>query len=135
MIRTADVMARVRSQCPGFATVDHALSSNAEFAYPAALVSPVMVNSNPARLLTVHSQIERVTFGVFIILERRQDALGTSAADQLDDLRVSLRAALAGWQAPGATLPFDAAGGRLDQWRPGIAGWREDFSAETELRF
>jgi len=134
MIRTGIIMARIRDLCPGFAQVDHALSSDETLDLPAALISPVLAVPQPARLLGVHSQIERVTWGVYILLERRRDGpFDFGAADALDDLRAELRAALIGWVPAENYIALEAAGGRLDQYRPGIAGWREDFATEYEL--
>ncbi|MFN3646242.1 MAG: hypothetical protein ACK4S2_06970 [Gemmobacter sp.] len=133
-MRLRDVISRVRSECPGFAQVDHALSSAEELDYPAALVSPVLATPQPPRLLGVHSQEEVLTFGVFILLQRRRDGdTDAGAADDLDDLRAELRAALIGWTPAAEFTALAAAGGRLDQWRPGIAGWREDFSTTHEI--
>ena len=134
-MRTKVIIDRIRAECPGFAQVDHALSSSEDLDYPCALVSPVLASAGAERLLGYHSQIERITFGVFILVERRRDgAADAGAADELDDLRAELRAALIGYTPDAAA--FDAlasAGAKLDQWRPGIAGWREDFFTESEI--
>ena len=134
-MRTKAIIDRIRAECPGFAQVDHALSSAEDLDYPAALVSPVQAQAGPERLLMYHRQIERLTFGVFIMVERRRDGIADAgAADELDDLRAELRAALIGYTPdPARFTGLAAAGGRLDQWRPGIAGWREDFSTEPEI--
>lgn len=133
-MRLSDILSRIRAECPGFAQVDHALSSNEELDYPAALVSPVRAAPLPPRLLGVHSQIEVLTYGVFILVARRRDGVADAgSADILDDLRAELRAALIGWTPDPAFIELAAAGGQLDQWRPGFAGWREDFATEHEI--
>lgn len=132
---TQAIIARIKLQCPGFATVDHALTSAADMPLPAALVSPVKAMAEPAQLMPIHSQIERTIYGVYILIERRQDGIATGSLVDLDTLRASLRAALKGW-SPDATIheEVELAGGALETYRPGVVAWREDFASQTEHR-
>jgi len=94
MLRTSTVLARIRGQCPGFAQVDHALTSAAQNDYPAAFVAIAKMTADPNGLLGVHSQMVRLTVRVYVVVERRQDVgAAFGAADQWDDLVAALRAA------------------------------------------
>lgn len=133
-MRLRDVVNRLKAECPGFQHIGHALTSSAQYDYPAAFVAPVKVTAQPSGLLGSHRQMTTRTVGVFVVLDRKQDdAPDAGNDDLLDDLCADLRAALMGWQAPGADMPFDYAGGELSQMRD-LVGWREDFSVTTELR-
>lgn len=135
-MRTGAVIGRIEAQCPGFGQVGHALTSAATLTYPAALVSPLKVDTGPPALLGVHSQKVVHRFGIYILLPRVQDGFsGHGAADLLDDLRAELAAALPGW-TPQPSV-FDAlayAGGQLDRYQETIVCWREDFTTTYELR-
>lgn len=133
-MNVSDILARIRGECmPPFAHVDHALTSGAEYDYPAAFVAPVKRVAEFPRLLGAHAQMTRATFGVFVVLPKRQDTVAASAADDLDDLCASLRAALVDWRPTGAENPLFYVGGELVE-REGIACWREDFATDFDLR-
>ncbi len=135
-MRTADLIARVAAQCPGFAAVDHALTSNAEEALPMALITPSKVEALEDGLvgLGIHSQIVTQTFSIFVMLRRAQNSDLASKADDLDTLTGQLRAALPGWQFDADHGPMNFVGGTLDKFHTGVVCWREDYSTETELR-
>ena len=136
-MRTAVLMDRIRAECQGFAAVDHALTSAADLAYPAALVTPSKAEALPEGTVGqgVHSQLVTQTFSVFVLLARSQDGIvGYGKADDLDDLTEALRAALVGWQPDPDASTVQFAGGMLDRFHTGIVCWREDYSLETELR-
>ena len=42
-----DVITRIRAQCPGFALVDHVLTSPITYPYPTALLAPVRNQGQP----------------------------------------------------------------------------------------
>ena len=129
------IITRIKAQCPGFATVEHALTSGADMALPAALVSPVQSMATAPELLGLHSQIERTVYGVYILIARRQDGVTTGALVDLDTLRASLRTALKGWSpTPAIHSELELAGGKLEPFRDGLVAWREDFASETEHR-
>ena len=136
MIAIADIVQRLQDQCPELVHVDHALTSAADFPKPAALVAPVKAVASPAAMLGVHSQMVATTFGVYLILERRQNgATDAGAADDFDAIIASIRSALAGWvpdNVDGASVAF--VGGELAPWSAGPAVWRDDYSIITELR-
>lgn len=133
-MNVTDIVARVAEQCSGFAHVAHALTSGGEYDYPAAFVAPIKRVAEAPRLLGHHAQMTRMTFGVYVVLPKRQDAGGSSAADDLDDLCAELREALIDWKPTGADQPLFYVGGELAE-REGIACWREDFAADTDLRY
>ena len=142
-MRTDDIVARIRDLCPGFARVDHALTSTFDEVQdsPAAFVSLVEAMPRPnaegrfrSMLIGVHSQTVDLTVGVFIQLRRTQDDdAGEGANDDLDTLRGQLHDALVTWQPAGVDEPFAYAGGRLVE-RNGLVAWREEFATSTELR-
>lgn len=132
----AEIIARITAECPEFAEVGHALTSPAILAYPAALVTPVRNQAKPPRILMPGAYCQDVQgiFGVYIVLERRQNGVADQgAADDFDALTASLRAALTNWNAPGLTQPVIYTGGELAPYDAGIFTWRETFSAEFEI--
>ena len=135
MISVADLVARVRSTCPSLALVDHALTSPSDFAKPAGLISPVRAVAKPPDLMGIHRQVVLVTFGVWVILERRASSIVPGADGEFDAITAELRAGLCGWCPEEDGEPFAYAGGELAPFDRGPAVWREDFSIETELRF
>ena len=136
MIRVSQLIARVQATCPGFAMVDHALTSAGTLTYPAAMISPLMVKSGPAGYSSYHIQTLTQTFGVYVLLRRTQDGLtGSGAADEFDDLVAELRAGIPHWTPDTALYaPFSYEGGQLDRWDQGVACWRDDFSTTYDLR-
>ena len=134
MIRVVQVMDRIRLTCPGFASVDNALTSAATLDYPAALVTPLKVDASQARFTSYHIQKSVQTFGVYLILRREQDD-PTGPSVEFDDLCAQMRAGLPFW-TPDPTLysPMNFAGGQLDRYRDGIVCWRDDYTIESEIR-
>lgn len=133
----AEVIARIEAQCPGFATVDHVLTSPATYPLPAALVAPVRNRPDPPRIMSpgAYSQDVASVIGVYIVLERRQNgAADSGTADTFDTLTASLRAALVNWQPAGLSEPIFYAGGEMAPYDTGVFTWREDFSALFEMR-
>ena len=140
----AEIIARITAECPEFAEVGHALTSPAILAYPAALVTPVRNQASPPFILAPGAYHQNVVaiFGVYILLERRQNgASDQGAADDFDALTASLRAALTNWEANdgrmvrlqlvelmgfNATVTVHAGAG--------LFTWRENFSAAFEIR-
>lgn len=133
MIRLADVVARIRAECPSFATVEHALTSAGQDNLPSVLVSPTKMDAGANQRVSGVAQILQVTVGVFILVDRKRDtAPAYPLANQFDDLQAEVRAALLGWLPPGATGPFIHVGGELDRYRgDGPVTWRDDFAALT----
>lgn len=139
-----DVIARIQSQCPGFAHVDHVLTSPADFTRPAALVTPVRYRgAQPTTMFPgSYEQDVDMVFGVFLVLERRQNGvLDNGTADEFDTLLTSVRAALVNWPSDGAglaalsmTQPITYAGGELAPYEPGNVTWRDDYAAQIEMR-
>jgi hypothetical protein len=131
MIRLADVVAHIRAECPSFAHVEHALTSAGQHALPAALVAPVRIAPFPNQTVTGVAQRLMFGAGVFVMVDRKADAAPTfPLANAFDDLQAEVRAAMLGWQAPGAAAPFEYAGGELDRYRgDGPVTWRDDFAA------
>lgn len=136
-MRTSVLMERIRAECPGFAAVEHALSSSADMAFPAAMVTPSKCEAAAEGTvgLGIHSQLVTQTFSIFILQTRTQDGVvGYGKADGLDDLIDELRAALVGWQPDTEEEPLQLVGGLLDRFHTGTVCWREDYSIQTELR-
>lgn len=135
-MKISDVVARLRAECPSFATIDHALTAPGDYDYPAAFVAPVKRVAESDRMLGgPHAQMVRQVFGVYVVLPKRTDSgSGGSAADDLDDLCAELRLALVSWTPdPIEDHPIDYAGGELTE-REGLACWREDFTSVFDLR-
>lgn len=133
-MRTSVVLARLRAMCPSLNQVDHALTSSAQKAYPAAFVAPARLTAQPSGLLGVHSQMTRWVYRVYVVAERKQDGTsGFGAADLLDDCLEEIRAALKGWPPEAGAAPFDLVGGEIALLE-GTACWAEDYATEIELR-
>lgn len=132
----ADLLVRLRTLCPDFATIEHGLTSSADPVLPAAIVMPMAMKAAESQLLEIplRSQAIVQTFSIFILLKRQQDTLLSSKADDMDFLCAQLRAALCGWQVDAYHAPMNLAGGQLAQYQTGISCWREDYTAESELR-
>lgn len=137
-MRISEIIERIKLQCPGFAYVDHILTSSAMFDRPAALVAPVK-NMGMAPRINIpggYSQDVEIIFGVYIVMDRKQnDTIGAGTADTFDDLTVALRAALINWAANGLIEPITYAGGDMAPYDTGIVTWREDFRALIEVRY
>jgi len=123
------ILTRITSQCPGFAFVGHALTSDHEYNYPAAFLTPVRRVAEFPRMLGYHAQMTRQTFGVYVVVRR---AAGTDP-DLIDDLCAELRTALIDWTPGGDDQPLFYVGGELAE-QNGIACWREDFASDVDLR-
>jgi len=133
-MRTADILARIKAQCPAFKQVDHALTSAAQNAYPCAFVAVARIQAEPNRTLQRSGQTTRWTVRVFVVVERRQDnVFGEGPAEQMDDALAELRAALAGWTPPGAGMPLDFVGGELAD-KDGLACWADDYATTVLMR-
>lgn len=134
-MKISDIVAHIKAECPLFATVDHALTAPGDYGYPAAFVSPLKLVAAQPRMNQMKAQMVQHVVGVYVVMKKRTDAVGPSAADEFDDILASLRAAMLGWAPPdnfvGAS--FDCAGGELTE-RDGIVAWREDFTIEDDLR-
>lgn len=135
-MRTADIIGRIAASCPSFAFVDHALASSEDMPLPAAMVCPVkaVAATNEALEQGVEQRLTEV-FGVYVLLRRRRNGdADAGAADDLDDLRAELQAALIGFYVSGDDAPLALAGGQIDQFAPGIVTWREDFTTYRFVR-
>lgn len=133
----AEIISRIRAQCPGFALVDHVLTSPITYPYPAALVAPVKNHGAPPFVNIAGGYAQDITtiFGVYIVLERRQNgAADFGQAALFDTLCTSLRAALVNWTPSGVICPVQYAGGEMAPYDQGVVTWREDFSTEFEMR-
>jgi hypothetical protein len=128
------VLDRVRAECPTFAAVEHALTSDADFSRPAALVGVSRVMATPNGLIEAHVQRFVTTVSVWLLMDRKQDGLvAYGTADLWQTLTAELRAALVAWSPDDPRFaPFDYAGGQLDRHPggTGVAIWREDFTTE-----
>jgi hypothetical protein len=133
-MRTSDLIARIEGECPGFAMVDHALTSAAEMTYPAAMVTPSKEDADPDGTVGqgAHTQEITQTYSIFFILERNQ---ATGKTDELDDLRDEVHAALLGWELDADHGPMNFVGAMLDRFHTGVVCWRADYSTETQMRF
>ena len=133
-MKVSEIVARVAAECPGFAHVDHAMTGKDGFEYPAAFVAPIRTTADYPRVRGL-AQMTRQTWGVYIVMPKRTDNGADSAVDDLDALRLELRAALINWRpsaAPVTTHPLHYAGGELTE-REGLVCWREDFAADIDL--
>jgi hypothetical protein len=133
----ADIIARIREQCPDFQYVSHVFVGGAAMATPAALVTPVRHRAAAPFVFGPSAYCQKVSmiFGVYIVIGRQENGdFDQGAADQFDDLTSSVRDALTNWQAPGLIAPVIYAGGEIAPYEAGLVAWREDFSGEFELR-
>lgn len=133
-MRTSQLIARIVAECPGFALVDHALSSAAELTHPAALVTPSKVDPQPDGTfgMGAHTQVQDQVFSIFFLQKRDQ---ATSRPDELDDLIEEVHAALVGWQVDADHGPMTFEGAMLDKFVTGTVCWRADYSTQTQMRF
>lgn len=132
-----DIVNRITAECPGFAHIDHLLTSPVDYKYPAALITLVK-NRGEAPHINIpggYAQDVFMTFGVYIVLERRQSgAANHGGADTFDNLLTSLRAALVNWQPDGLLAPVTYAGGEMAPYETGLVTWRDDYGAQFEIR-
>ena len=134
-MRTSDVIARIKAQCPAFLFVGHALTSNLRTDLPAALVTPRRVVADEPDVIGRPWQITSVIWSIAIILPRAQDEGTDVGTDLLEDCRDQLRAALLGWGDEGGSIgPLQYAGGELDKYAEQTACWREDWLQQNEIR-
>ena len=135
-MHTADLIQRIRTTCPLFAAVDHALSSDSDQPRPLALVTPSSVRADVDGLIdSPRSQMVTQTFSLFVMLARVQDrADGKGTHTDLDNLTDQLRTNIPGWQLDPYHAPMNFAGGALDRYQTGEVCWREDYSVVFELR-
>lgn len=134
----AELIERVRVQCPEFAYVDHVLTSAATYPYPAALISPVEKRASPPAISIAggFAQDVALMFGVYIVMERRQNGIADfGGADLFDTLCASLQAALVNWEPTAIIRPVFYDGGKMAPYDAGVVTWREDFSVEYEVRY
>jgi hypothetical protein len=143
-MRVSTILERLRDECPGFATVQHGLTSAADGQRPAAYVQPIVVR--PSENAYVGPGVPRAhmletVFAVYILVDRVQDGVSDyGAADEYDDLVAEVRAALVGFTDPdeqesagGQRHQMEYRGGRLEEYREGIVAWREDFGLQSAL--
>ena len=101
---------------------------------PAAYVIPVSATAGPNGLANGVRQRVEETIGVIILAAKLTDPRGNAAAQSIDAVSNTIRAALVGWQ-PGAiweqTVMGDAA---LVDFDDGVVAWRETFSSAYQLR-
>lgn len=130
------IIARIRSECPGFAYVDHGLTSALDHEMPAALVVPM--KRKGGRPLTWQPYIQQMSLqvGVFVIVRRRQNGEGDNgAADDIEALCESLRDALINWSdQPAIFTQMESLGGEIAPFVNGVSVWREDFATEYHIR-
>jgi hypothetical protein len=127
-MRTAVIKDRIADQCPAFAFVGHALTAPTTVRQPAALISPIKSIASATEVLGGTFQRVTTIYGVYLVLRRRADGdADAGAADELDDLRGALWAALVGFADDPEDAPLAIAGGQMDQYAPGLVTWREDF--------
>ncbi|QLQ18673.1 MAG: hypothetical protein HZT43_08365 [Exiguobacterium profundum] len=86
-------------------------------------------------LIGVHRQTVIMTFGVWVILERRASSALPGADGEFDAIVAELRVTCAAGAPMMMVSPLPILGGELAPFDRGPAVWREDFSIETELRY
>lgn len=139
-MKIGDIVDRIRTECPGFAHVDHLLTSPVDYGYPAALVTLVKaVGRSPnINISGAYAQDVAMTFGVYIVLARRQSGVADhGGADSLDYLLTSLRAALVNWlppDQPDLLAPVEYAGGEMAPYEAGLVTWRDDYGVQFDMR-
>lgn len=130
MISILSVVTRLRANCPSLAQVDHALTSSAQNAYPAAFVAMRTAQGDEPAFIGVQSQMIRQVISIYYVAERAQT---DAPAQQLEAAVAEVMATLRGWQPGPEYQPFSYVGGELDQ-KDGRACWRDDYQTSHEER-
>lgn len=126
----AEIVARIRAECPSFAHVDDFATSTQDFDLPAAIVEPLKREASPSMFSQGHVQQIDFVFGVYVIFERKLDRPSFG----WDELCDELRQGLVGWNTTPTEAPVSYAGGQVARWKEQYVCWREDFSTDLELR-
>jgi len=130
-MRLAAIVQRLQDQCPGVAEVLLALSGAEPKRYPAAYVLPLAEAAESSDVTGIHEQRVRARFAVeWMVKQVSKAATGGPAQEALEDLRDAGKAALCGWSPEAAYTPIDFSGGKLIDFSPGFAVWRDEFVTE-----
>ena len=129
-MRLSSVVARLEEQCPDV-DVLLALSGSQPKRYPAAYVLPLAESAESSEVSGVHEQRVRARFAVeWMVKQPAQAATGGPAQEALEDLREAGKAALCGWAPDPSYTAVDFASGKLIDFTPGFAVWRDEFLTE-----
>jgi len=101
---------------------------------PAAYVIPL--RETPGRNELGEAIWQRVTVRLGLVLAVRnvRDARGEAAAEDLEALRQSVRAALLGWAPAMGHDPLEYGGGRLLALTNAILWWQDDFTTAFYMK-
>jgi hypothetical protein len=131
------IVARIRAQCPAFATVTDVYGYADDVALPAAFVARIGAQATAPALFDQHVQMIRLTFGVYVIVARRDTPFGgVSPSAEVEALETAVINALSAWPEepqPGTT-PLAFAGAVAAPWRDSVSEWRLDFVTEIAFR-
>ena len=133
------VIERLEAQVSALKTVggaaDVAAAGSAMIVTPAAYLVPVSDRAE-ANSLSAGAVSQRVLagFGVLMAVSNVSDTTGEAAHDELEELRVSVIAALLGWQHPDHEGIVSYARGRLIAFSDRVLWWLDEFTSEFYLR-
>lgn len=134
-MRMSTIVERLRAYCPSLRQVIPALTGAVPSQYPAAYVFPLSERADPNALLGAHDQRVRVDIAVEIMVRHAAEAAsGGPAAEQLEDVRDEVRAALAGFVPETGARPLDHVEGRAMSFDAGLVTWRDTWATEIYRR-
>lgn len=134
-MRVGSIVERLRTQCPSLRQVIPALTGAVPSQYPAAYVFPLSERSDPNALLGGHDQRVRVEIAIEIMVRHASEsASGGPAAEQLEDVRDEVHAALAGFFPEAGARPLDHVEGRVMSFEAGLVTWRDTWTTEIYRR-
>jgi hypothetical protein len=134
-MRVGPIVERLRAQAPSLRQVIPALTGAVPAQYPAAYVFPLSERADPNALLSAHDQRVRVEVAVEIMVRHAAEAAsGGPAAEQLEDVRDEVRAALAGFAPEPGARPLDHVEGRVMSFDAGLVTWRDIWATEIYRR-
>src|SRR5487761_2207578 len=121
-VQTVPVLKRV------LGTVDFASAQQEISGLPVAYVMPLSDAASPNRMLSGAVE-QRVTerFGVILAVNNVRDMRGAAANEDLESLRVSVIAALLGWQPAPGYDPIEYGGGRILTLANTVLWWQLEF--------
>lgn len=126
-MRLANIVARLKAQCPILRQALPALAADVTTSYPSAYVLPLAEHVSDDDLNHALRLYEG-RFAVEIMVRNvAEHATGGPAGEALEDVREEVLAALVGWSPASGHAPIAHTGGRLVSFDAGIAVWRDEF--------
>lgn len=138
-MKASAIIVRLRAAAPSFggrvagATEFGLIQNEIDVTVPAAFVMPAGEIVSPPATAGHMTQFVIEQFAVLVVVSTIADDRGQAAADQLDDLKVELQAALLGWEPGDLYSGMEYQGGvHLDVGRARL--WHQfDFATRVVL--